>query len=173
MKLVVDVHYRDDGSATIAGLTFVDWTDVQFDACFVKEIGKTAPYEPGQFYKREMPCILELLDELEPSVRSKIELIIVDGFVMLGSGEKPGLGKHLYEALDQKVPIIGVAKTSFQGTPPECEIVRGDSKTPLYVTTIGFDLELAKSKVIEMHGPFRIPQMLRTVDQFCRGLRTR
>lgn len=39
----------------------------------------------------------------------KPDCIIVDGFVHL-EDDKPGLGKHLYDALNGKVRVIGVAK---------------------------------------------------------------
>ena len=46
--------------------------------------------EPGQFYKRELPCILELLKQVNPLPN----YIVIDGYVYLGGDEKPGLGKH-------------------------------------------------------------------------------
>ena len=75
-----------------------------------------------------MPCILEILAQLE----SLPEIIVVDGYVELGSEQKPGLGKHLHDAIDGKSIIIGVAKNRFEDTPVEAEVFRGGSQRPLY-----------------------------------------
>jgi deoxyribonuclease V len=67
-------------------------------------------YTSGEFYKRELPCILSLLGK---NHFDNIEAIIVDGFVYLDDQNKLGLGGHLYERLPYKVPVIGVAKNKL------------------------------------------------------------
>ena len=67
-----------------------------------------APYESGSFYKRELPCIVSLLQDLD--VRD-ISLIVIDGFVHLDDDGRYGLGGHLYERLERKVQVVGVAKS--------------------------------------------------------------
>ena len=51
---------------------------------------------------------------------------------------------HLYRAIDERMPIIGVAKKPFEGTPKEYEIYRGDSAEPLLVSSVGVSLSDAK-----------------------------
>ncbi len=93
-----------------------------------------------------------------------IECVVVDGYVWLGNVEHDGLGMHLYHALGQSIPIIGVAKTPFLGTPKVCEVFRGKSIKPLFVTSIHIELEEAKSAIVRMHGKYRIPTLLKKVN---------
>jgi deoxyribonuclease V len=126
--------------------------------------GPAADYEPGHFYRRELPCLLALLDELGGLPRC----IVVDGYVFLDGHSRPGLGKHLFDALDGQVAVVGVAKSAFAGIGPEHEVLRGASHNPLYVTCVGMDLADAKAGVLSMHGEHRIPTLLRLVDRVCR-----
>lgn len=160
----MDVHYRDDNTATVAGILFQKWKSDRIETTIVKEISHVAPYEPGNFYKRELPCLLDLLSELDDS----IDIIVIDGFVTLGTENKPGLGFHLYHKLDEEIPIIGVAKSKFANTPAATEICRGESRNPLYITSIGIPVRDAKNKILSMHGNFRLPTLIKQVDQLCR-----
>ena len=122
------------------------------------------PYVPGKFYRRELPCILGLLKEhtIEP------DTIIVDGYVYLDGSSKPGLGKHLYDELRGRVAIVGVAKAPIRGISSDFAVWRGKSSRPLYVTAVGIDTSEAKVKVAAMSGRFRVPELLRRVDQASR-----
>jgi deoxyribonuclease V len=130
------------------------------------EVSDVAPYEPGQFFRRELPCILAVLEKLE----QRPAIIIIDGYVWLADEREPGLGGHLYAALEKRVAVIGVAKTRFQRAGAVLEITRGTSSTPLYITAAGMPLADAASHIQAMHGRFRIPTLLRRVDQLCRGI---
>lgn len=163
MILALDVHYHDPG-ATVAGLTFADWDAPQAASDHLHKLENVAPYEPGAFYRRELPCLLALIGTQAALPRT----IVIDGFVTLGPDHRPGLGAHLHAALQGRVPVIGVAKTPFRGTPPETELRRGRSKTPLYVTAAGMSLAEARARVFAMHGPYRIPTLLAAVDRLCR-----
>lgn len=166
MILTVDVYYRRDNSATVAGIVFSEWESDAIERIIVKELDKVAPYESGLFFKRELPCILGLLDDID----QPLEAIIVDGYVTLGESNKPGLGMYLYESIGRTVPVIGVAKTEFVKTPEECRVFRGKSRIPLYVTTIGMPLTEAKAHIEKMHGKNRMPTLLKRVDEICRGI---
>ncbi len=166
MILTTDAAYRDD-TATAVGILHPDWRSDEITRTIIKTIGRVAAYEPGQFYKRELPCILSLLDEIEGG----LDAIIVDGFVDLGREGKPGLGRHLFNAMGETgepVPVIGVAKSAFKETPDEGQIFRGKSKTPLYVTSAGMPLAQAKSHIRAMHGANRIPTLLKWAHQVSR-----
>ena len=166
MILTVDVYYRRDNTATVAGIVFCEWASDAIERIIVKELDKVAPYESGSFFKRELPCILSLLEDVD----QPLEAIIVDGYVTLGESNKPGLGMYLYESIRRTVPVIGVAKTEFVGTPEECRVFHGKSRRPLYVTTIGMPLTEAKTHIEKMHGKNRIPTLLKRVDEICRGI---
>ena len=120
---------------------------------------------PGAFYRRELPCLLALLDRLA----APPSCILVDGHATLGAAAKPGLGAVLFDALGGGIPVVGIAKTAYRGTPAEAEVLRGRSIRPLYVTSVGMDASVARDGVRQMHGASRIPTLLRLADQFCRA----
>lgn len=158
--LAIDVDYRGD-TAHVAGVSFSDWTD-EIKTC-KSTVSGVEDYISGEFYKRELPCILSLIKEhgLNP------DCILVDGYVHLEGG-KPGLGKHLFDALNKKVMVIGVAKNPRGGGMKENEVYRGDSEKPLYVTSEGIELYKAKKIVKDMDGPYRIPKLIKLADTLCR-----
>jgi deoxyribonuclease V len=158
--LAIDVGYSTCG-AKAAGVEFDDWTAAEPISTWTSETGEAEAYIPGEFYKRELPCILRLLSDhqLQP------DCIVVDGFVYLDGFSKPGLGKHLFNALAGGIPIIGVAKTVYAGIPHRFQVIRAKSKRPLFVTSEGIDVETAKELVRSMHGSHRIPTLLKIADR--------
>lgn len=164
MIACVDVDYREPG-AVAACVVFGAWTDARPASEAVVELDRVEPYEPGRFYRRELPCLLAVLGALPQPPRT----VVVDGYVWLGDEGEPGLGAHLYEALDRRAAVVGVAKTRFRDAGAAREVLRGGSRHPLYVTAAGMDANEAARHVREMHGPFRIPTLLKRVDQLCRG----
>jgi len=165
MILATDVHYYND-KAQASGVLFEHWEDDTPLKTISVSINKVAAYKSGSFYKRELPCLLELINAID----EKIDCVIVDGFVFLGKKQKSGLGKYLYDALDEKIPVIGVAKNGFHGTPDNTRLLRGNSNKPLFVTAIGLDLETAKNNIKNMAGDYRFPTLLKLVDTVCRDL---
>ena len=163
MILATDVHYKDS-TALAAGVLFDAWNAQEPARELICRVDNIEPYESGNFYKRELPCILALLEKH----RLEVDGIVVDGYVFLDNQYRPGLGKHLFDALNETVSVIGVAKTPFQGIGDEHEVYRGQSKMPLYVTTTD-DLSTAKQNILSMHGDFRLPTLLKKVDQLCRA----
>ncbi len=163
MILAVDVDYRDN-YASIGGVTFAHWEDNEEIDSFQSVLYDIEQYTPGKFYRRELPCILKLIEEHQ----LKPNFIIIDGFVYLDGVSEPGLGKHLYDALNGNVPIIGVAKKQFKKISSNFSIYRGSSQNPLYVTSVGIGFEVAKELIISMHGKYRIPTLLKKADQVCR-----
>jgi deoxyribonuclease V len=170
MLLCTDVHYREN-TAQAAGLLFTDWSAAAAQKSYTTIISPIAAYEPGAFYKRELPCLLQLIELVE----APIDLIIIDGHVWLDADRKPGLGAYLYEALDQQIPIIGVAKNAFKSLPTNVPngvvqaVLRGRSQKPLYLTAVGMELRAAVKGVQAMHGAYRTPALLKEVDQLGRG----
>ncbi len=167
MRACLDVDYRADGPAFAACLLF-DRDDAPVEAArFVERVDAVAPYEPGAFYRRELPCLLAVLAR----AGVPIDTAFVDGYVWLDDRDTPGLGAHLYEALGRRTAVIGVAKTAFRGAGAAIEVVRGAGHKPLYVTAAGTDAATAAARVAAMHGPFRMPTLLRRVDRCCRSAR--
>ncbi len=161
MKLCVDVAYEAN-TAHVAGLVFQSWQDSDENEACVFSMPIPGKYVPGEFYRRELPCILALLDRIQ----ADIDVVVVDGYVWLAGG--PGLGGHLFDALDQNVEILGVAKNPFRNAVDFTEIYRGTSKQPLYISSAGIAIEDAAEAIREMHGKFRIPTLLKRVDRLCR-----
>ena len=163
MLACLDVDYRPSCVVT-ACLGFVSWTDAAPAASVVvRSEGAAEAYVPGQFYRRELPHLLDALARLAQLP----DVIVVDGFVWLGAGE-PGLGAHLHEALAGRAAVVGVAKRPYGSTSTGTAVLRGQSLTPLFVTAVGLDLATAVANVTSMHGPHRVPTLLKLVDRLAR-----
>jgi deoxyribonuclease V len=160
--LAFDTYYFDNKARTVC-IAFNNWTDTDNYEVYSEILENVEEYTPGEFYKRELPCILSLLDK---NHFNNVEAIIIDGFVYLDDNKKPGLGAHLFEKLDGKIPVIGVAKTNFATIEKlRVALLRGQSKNPLYITAAGMDMEEAADKIKLMSGEFRIPFLLKELDR--------
>lgn len=163
MILAFDTWYGTAGKAKTVCLAFERWEDAQPLAIHTAFMENVADYTPGEFYKRELPCILDLFEKLP---YEEIEAIVVDGFVFLDDDGKPGLGARLYKALEEKIPVIGVAKTNFASIDQlKKPVLRGESQKPLYVTAIGIDAGTAAQHVQRMAGDYRFPDLLKQLDR--------
>lgn len=165
MKIAIDVGY-DKNMANAASIAFNNWNDKNPTLSKKIILNNIAEYQPGEFFKRELPCLLECLNAYD---LKKVDTIIVDGFVWLNSDKKSGLGAYLFEALHQTIPVIGVAKRKFHGENKFMRTIeRGESKNPLFITAVGVNVEVAAQQIRTMHGNFRIPTLLKKVDQLSR-----
>jgi deoxyribonuclease V len=171
MYAAIDVDYRTDHAAA-AAVVFDDVTAASAVVERVVRVDGIADYEPGAFYKRELPCALAVLQALRAD-GVVIDTVIVDGHVWLGPGT-PGLGARLYEALLAErgiaTPVIGVAKTPWHDRAAHVEVVRGGAK-PLWVSAAGVDVAAAADLVRRLHGPYRLPTLLSRVDRLARDAR--
>lgn len=164
MHLALDVYYGPT-SARGAAIGFAHASDETPAFRVVRDfVGAPGEYEPGDFKKRELPYLLELVETSRSHAAPTT--ILVDGYVFLDGG-RPGLGAHLYDALERTVPVIGVAKTRYRGA-AAIELLRGASKSPLLVSAAGMEPADAAAFVASLHGEFRIPTMLRLVDRASR-----
>ena len=157
----VDVYYPPSGGARAA---LVVATDPAF-ATVVDErvawLAHVAPYQPGSFFRRELPATRAVLDGV-----TDLDLLIVDGYVDLDPAGLPGLGARLHDEIG--VPVIGVAKTAFRGATHAAVVHRGTATRPLYVTAAGVTVAQAARLVASMAGPHRLPNALRRVDRLSR-----
>jgi deoxyribonuclease V len=171
MHAAIDVDYRTDHAA--AAVVVFDAVDAGRAVVErVVRIDGIADYEPGAFFKRELPCALAVLRALRDG-GVDVDRVIVDGHVWLGPGQ-PGLGARLFDALLAErgiaVPVIGVAKTPWHDRSAHVEVVRGGAK-PLWVSAVGVDVEGAADLVRRLHGPHRLPTLLSRVDRLAREAR--
>lgn len=165
MIYAFDTFYYEDFAKTVC-IAFENWTSETESFIYSENTEISSDYESGAFYKRELPCILSLLKKID---LKEGDLIIVDGYVTLDNSGKIGLGGYLYESLNKKYPVIGIAKNGFASEDDLRKTVfRGESKTPLFLTGIGFDVEEAKTNVENMHGLYRMPTLLKKLDQLTR-----
>lgn len=160
MILAFDTYYFENKAKTVCAAFNNDESDIKF---YEDIIESKEDYIPGQFYKKELPCIINLINKID---LIDVNYIIIDGFVFLDDFKKFGLGGFLYEELNKKIPVIGVAKTNFASIEREKRLLfRGKSQKPLYITSIGIDIDEAVKKIETLKGEFRIPTMLKLLDQ--------
>lgn len=162
---ITDVAYGED--ACCAAAVLVDrWDAPEPASVRVLRLPPAAPYEPGHFWRRELPCLLAVLDGLGA------DLVVVDGYVWLDALGRRGLGAALHEALG--LPVVGVAKTAFDGSAHAVPVLRGASVRPLFVTAGGVDAAEAGASVGSMAGADRLPRLVALADRLCReGLEPR
>lgn len=160
----IDVGYENE-SALAACVVISDWQAAESAAEYVERIDQIQDYEPGEFYRRELPCIQAVLNRLpQPPT-----CVVIDGYVWLDEHQRPGLGAYLHDLLHNEVPVIGVAKSAFRGSHHAATVRRGESERALFVTSMGISITDAVANIKSMHGPFRIPTILKRVDQLSRG----
>jgi deoxyribonuclease V len=162
MFAAVDVQYlpSGEGRAALAGGGDPALGHITLEKVVL--VAGVAPYQPGAFYLRELPCLRAVLDGA-----AGVELLVIDGYVDLDPGGRPGLGARAHEEFG--VPVIGVAKTPFATATHAVPVVRGAAMRPLYVTAAGLAVGEAAAMVRAMAGPYRLPDALRRADALARG----
>jgi deoxyribonuclease V len=163
MIACVDVHYHESAAVAVA-VEFENWADAQPLHEVSVDLTVVEPYRPGEFYRRELPCLVTALSALP----QRPQVVIVDGYVWLDDDRTPGLGAHLFDALAREVAIIGGVKSSFRGAKFAQNVFRGRSRSPLHVTAVGVEENKAAGHIKSMHGEFRIPTLLKRADQLSR-----
>lgn len=164
MKVCIDAYYQEN-NALVAAILFENWDDEKGLKTYFATLHSISDYTPGQFYLRELPCIMAVLEKIE----EPIDTILLDSYVQFSETQK-GLGAHLYESIEKtpKPVIIGIAKTKFWGAQEVAEVLRGKSKNPLYITAQGIDIQTAAQYIAAMSGEHRIPTLLKEVDRLSR-----
>jgi deoxyribonuclease V len=165
----IDVGYTESESkpttAIAACVVINDWRYTSPMSEHVARVDEVQDYQPGEFYRRELPCIRAVVAELS----SPPSFIVVDGYVWLDDESHPGLGAYLHQSLNETIPVIGVAKNPFKGSSHATELRRGGSDRPLYITSVGIPVTQAIGNIAAMHGPHRFPSILKRVDRLSRG----
>ena len=165
----IDVGYTESESkptrAIAACVVISDWRDAASSSEHVVHLTDVQAYQPGEFYRRELPCIQAVLAELS----HKPSCIVIDGYVWLDDLDNPGLGAHLHQSLAESIPVIGVAKNPFTRSEHATALTRGGSTRPLYITAAGVPIAQAVHNIAAMHRPLRFPSILQRVDRLSRG----
>lgn len=161
MIAIIDVQYYETSAKAVCFI-IDSWEEEELLKELILLIDEIKPYIPGQFYLRELPCILAVLEKAKSF---NLAYIIIDGHTVLDNEGKAGLGKILFEELNQSIKVIGVAKNAFAGnTKQVVEVLRGESKKPLYVSSLGMPKEEAAQLIQSMKGKYRMPERLKQVD---------
>ena len=161
MFAAADVHYPPSGGARAALLLASDATFSTIVSEKTAFVERVAPYQPGEFYRRELPPLRAVLAGV-----ANLELLVIDGYVTLDPTGRPGLGAYAHAEFG--IPVIGVAKTRFASAIHAIPVTRGNAAKPLYVTSAGILPADAADLVRTMAGKFRLPDALRSVDTLAR-----
>ena len=159
----VDVHYLSTGGARAAAVLAADAAFAHVLAERTAVVPQAAPYRPGEFYRRELPPLRAVLEDL-----SGLDLLVVDGYADLDPDGRPGLGAHVHAELGP-VPVIGVAKSRFRTAPHAVPVLRGSSVRPLFVTAAGNVCGRRRGLVRRMAGRYRLPDALRRAETLARA----
>jgi deoxyribonuclease V len=159
VKATLDVHYGAD-RAVAACVTFEHWQDGHPIGVIRAAVEHPAEYRPGRFFERELPALLAVLEAADRS----FEVLVIDGYVHLRPECGLGLGARLAVAVPYEVAVIGVAKSPLEIADRFETVRRGLSSKPLFVSSVGLALDEAARAIAAMHGPHRIPTLLRRAD---------
>ena len=163
MIVAIDVLYSES-SAMVAAVQFEHWQSDDVVFTHTLAIEDRSEYIPGKFYLRELASILAILKEID-----NFTTLVIDGYCHLNECGKKGLGAYLFDATKERYPIIGVAKKPFKNSLHATPVYWGNSKKPLYVTSIGIEQDVAASHISSMVGSYWVPTLLKQVDSLSRG----
>jgi deoxyribonuclease V len=161
LRVAADVHYLKLGGARAAAVVAADAAFSIVLAERTAVVPEVGPYQPGEFYRRELPPLRAVLDGI-----GGLGLLVVDGYADLDPDGRPGLGAHAHAEF--AVPVIGVAKSAFGTAVHAVPVLRGTSARPLFVTAAGMPAADAAELVRHMAGRFRVPDALRRADELAR-----
>jgi len=159
--VAADVHYLEPGAAQAAAVVAADVAFAHLVADRVELVPEVEPYQPGQFWMRELPALRVVLAGL-----TELALLVVDGYADLDPDGRPGLGTYAHAEF--AVPVIGVAKSAFRTATHAIAVRRGSSARPLFVTAAGMPRAEAAGLVQRMAGRYRLPDALRRADTLAR-----
>jgi deoxyribonuclease V len=163
MKAALDVHYGVSEAHAVC-VVFESWADGEAVDSHGVAVPGARPYRPGRFFERELPPLLTVLER----AGERFSHIVIDGYIHL-KNDTMGLGAHLHETLPYEAVIVGVAKNPLAVADRFEAVYRGRSAKPLFVSAIGWELKDAAAAIAGMHGPYRIPTLLRLADRTARN----
>jgi deoxyribonuclease V len=170
MKLILAVRHDEDASVAVA-VGFDDWAASEPVRSYTSRVPAPPADAAAKAPKvdrttRDIVAWSQLLREhaLAP------EALLIDGLVDLdASGDTPGPGRRLFDALAGRVPVIGVSKSAMPGATTQFEVHREEEAAPLIVTVAGIDLGAAKARVRAMHGRKRVPTLMKLAARLAKA----
>lgn len=178
----VDVGFEADGTVTRAAVAVLRYPELDVVETAVARRPTAFPYIPGLLSFRELPAVLEALEQL----RVAPDLLLCDG-QGIAHPRRLGIASHLGLLVD--IPSIGVAKTRLYGhhaavpeargawTPLQAdgEVIGAVLRTrpgvrPLYVST-GHRVGLTTAIAYVMHccTRYRLPETTRHAHRLASG----
>ncbi|WCE04496.1 deoxyribonuclease V [Pseudoxanthomonas sp. JBR18] len=103
-----DVGFEDEGRITRAAAVLLDGQTLQLQASTIARVPTSMPYVPGLLSFRELPALLQALDDLPYAP----DLVLVDG---QGIAHPRRLGIAAHFGVVTGLPTIGVAKKPLCG----------------------------------------------------------
>jgi deoxyribonuclease V len=119
-----DVGFQEQGKVTRAAVAVLSYPQLLVLETAIARRSTSFPYVPGLLSFREIPALLDALEQLE----TLPDLLLCDG-QGIAHPRRLGIASHLGLLTD--IPAIGVAKTRLWGTHAEVPRERG-SWTPLW-----------------------------------------
>lgn len=105
----VDVGFEEAGKVTRAAIAVLDFPSLELKTTGIARLPTSFPYIPGLLSFRELPAVLQALDQLQ---------LLPDIFLVDGQGyahpRRLGIATHL--GILAGIPSIGVGKTRLLGT---------------------------------------------------------
>jgi len=178
----IDVGFEDSGRTTRAAIVLLTFPGLALYDQAVSRSPTRFPYVPGYLSFRELPAVLQALDQLA----NKPDLLLCDG-QGLAHPRRFGLACHL--GVLTNIPSIGVAKSRLIGTHDELPSEKGQwvplidkgetigavvrtrtNVSPLFVS-IGHRVSLttAVDYVLRCTTRFRLPETTRWAHRLASG----
>lgn len=173
----VDVAYHKESDTIVGGVAILEANSLKLIETRLAVTIARFPYIPGLFSFRELPAIMEAMDQ----IKTVPDLIICDGHG-IAHPQRFGLASHLGVLYD--VATIGCAKSLLTGSPidpspqrgsyaplvDEGDVIGAALRTqtkirPVYVSTgHRISLKTACDWVIQLTSRYRLPETTRAAD---------
>lgn len=178
----VDVGFEQEGAVTRAAVAVLSYPELKLHESTIARRPTTFPYIPGFLSFREVPAVLDALEQLQTTP----DLLLCDG-QGLAHPRRFGIACHL--GVLTNLPAIGVAKSRLVGTHAEVPNQRGEwmpllhkgetigavlrtriGTHPLYISSgHRISLETAIAYVMGCTTKYRLPETTRHAHKLASG----
>lgn len=178
----VDVGFEDKGKTTRAAVAVLRFPELELHEWVIARQPTTFPYVPGLLSFREVPTVLNALEQLN----TRPDILLCDG-QGIAHPRRLGIASHLGLLLD--IPAIGVAKTRLVGSHDDVPDKRGawvplldkdetigavlrtrEKVKPLYISAgHQISLESAIHYVMACTTRYRLPETTRWAHRLASG----